>query len=309
MAKIAVVFPGQGAQFPGMGKELYEQNRLAAEVFELAETLRPGTMEMCFSGAPEELMLTQNAQPCLYCVDVSVGLALRAVGLRIDMAAGFSLGELPALVVAGSLSTEEGFRITRRRAELMQEVSASEPSGMLAIMKLETEVVEELCRSHSQVYPANYNCPGQIVVSGNKKVLPAFSEAVKAAGGRTIPVAVSAGFHSPLMAAASDLFAEELKKYTPRPTEFPVYANCVAQPYEDDIRTYLARQIAEPVRWEASIMRMSAAGADTFIEAGPGRVLSGFIRRMVPKAKFYPAATQADIELIEKELVRCSKEK
>ncbi|MDR1603438.1 MAG: ACP S-malonyltransferase [Gracilibacteraceae bacterium] len=284
MGKIALVFAGQGAQYPGMGRELAEVSPAARAVFEQADAIRPGTAEQCFTGTAEELARTVNLQPCLFCVDLAAGLAAREAGLRPDMAAGFSLGELAALVFADALSFADGFRLVCLRGELMQAAAVAAPGAMLAVLRLSAAETEELCRG-ADVYPANYNCPGQIVVAGQSAALAEFAVAVRAAGGRTVPVAVSAAFHSPLMTPAADAFRSALATVTLSPPLLPVYANYSAAPYGPDGRDWLSRQIDHPVRWEESVRRMLAAGADTFVEAGPGQTLSGFLRKINPAAR------------------------
>ncbi|MDR1322645.1 MAG: ACP S-malonyltransferase [Gracilibacteraceae bacterium] len=288
MAEVALLFAGQGAQYPGMGRELYEKSPAARAVFERAEAERPGLMELCFNGPAAELTETVNAQPCLFCVDLAAAETARAAGAEARMAAGFSLGELPALVFAGALSFADGFRLVRRRGELMQAAAAGPPNGMLAVLRLTAAQVDDICRRHPGVYPANYNCPGQTAVSGLIAAFPDFSAAVKAAGGRTMPLAVSAAFHSPLMAPAAAAFRAEAATAVFSPPVIPVYANRTAEPYGTggtDGADHLSRQIDHPVRWEESMRHMLAAGADTFIEVGPGKTLSGFLRKISPETR------------------------
>ncbi|MDR0433893.1 MAG: ACP S-malonyltransferase [Gracilibacteraceae bacterium] len=283
MARVALLFAGQGAQYPGMGRELYETSPAARAVFDRAEAERPGLMELCFRGEAAELTETVNAQPGLFCVGLAAAEAAREAGIEAEMAAGFSLGELPALVFAGALSFADGFRLVCLRGELMQTAAASgQPSSMLAVLRLPAPQVDDICRRHAGVYPANYNCPGQTAVSGHTAALPAFSADVKAAGGRTAPLAVSAGFHSPIMTPAADAFRAAFAAITFSPPLIPVYANRTAAPYGAEERDCLSSQIDHPVRWEESIRNMLAAGADTFIEVGPGKTLSGFLRKINP---------------------------
>jgi [acyl-carrier-protein] S-malonyltransferase len=306
MGVIAVVFPGQGAQYSGMGRELYETSAAARAVFEQADALRPGTARQCFSGSAEELALTVNAQPCLFCVDLAAGLALREAGLQAGMTAGFSLGELPALVFAGALSFTDGFRLVCRRSELMQaEAEAGPPTSMLAALRLSSAEVEELCRNRAGVYPANYNCPGQTVVSGREKDLADFGAAVRAAGGRVMPLAVSAGFHTPLLAGAAAAFRSELDRVRWQTPQIPVYANFTAEPYGPDGWDCLSSQIDHPVRWEESVRHMLAAGADVFVEAGPGKTLSGFLRKINPAGRALNVQDSESLAQTRKELLPC----
>ncbi|MCD8145029.1 MAG: ACP S-malonyltransferase [Oscillospiraceae bacterium] len=282
---IGLVFSGQGAQYSGMGKSLCQCSPAAKAIFDMAETIRPGTAEQCFTGSKEELTETRNTQPCMYCVEVAAAAALRERGVEADALAGFSLGEISALAWSGAVSLEDGFRLVARRGELMQKASEEAESGMVAVMKLSPEQVEELCRGFQQVYPVNYNCPGQIVVSGAAAEMEAVKAAVKAAKGRAVPLAVRGAFHSPFMATAAEGLAEYLKGQTFQAPRMPLYSNYTATPYEGDpnggaFAELLSRQVVNPVRWQTIVENMIAAGVDTFIEAGPGKTLCGLIKKI-----------------------------
>ncbi len=287
MGKIAFVFSGQGAQYPGMGQSLCEASPAAKFVFELADSLRPGTSSQCFSGTLEELSVTKNTQPCLYCVDLAAAKALEEKGVRADYAAGFSLGEAAAAAFAGIFTDKSGFEFVCRRAEAMQKAAEENPGSMAAVLKLTNEKVEELCGKFTKVWPVNYNCPGQLVVAGESGQLKKFQELVKAEGGRAAPLAVSGGFHSPFMeSAASELegVLENIELGKPR---LPVYANFTAKPYSDNAKELLVRQVKSPVRWQETVEALAAQGVDTFLECGPGKTLCGLIKKTVKTARVF----------------------
>lgn len=287
MGKTAFVFSGQGAQYPGMGQSLCEASPAAKAVFELADELRPGTSRQCFSGTAEELSVTRNTQPCLYCVDLAAARALEEKGVYADFAAGFSLGEVAAAAFAGVFSDRDGFDFVCRRAGAMQKAAEDNPGGMTAVLKLSNEKVEELCKRFSNVWPVNYNCPGQLVVAGEAGQLREFEALVKAEGGRAAPLAVSGGFHSPFMeSAARELEAvlENIELHRPR---LPLYANYTALPYGDDAKELLTMQVMNPVRWQETIERLAGEGVDTFFECGPGKTLCGLIKKTVKTARVF----------------------
>ena len=281
MGKIAFVFSGQGAQAPGMGKELYECSAAAKAVFELCDSIRPGTSEQCFNGTKEELTVTANTQPDMFAVEVAAARALVEVGIQPDALAGFSLGEISALAFSGAVSLEDGFKLVCRRGELMQEASNAADSAMVAVVKLPPEKVEELAGQFDQVYPVNYNSPAQTVCAGLSSSMDGFKAAVKAAGGRALPLKVSGAFHSPFMSSAAKGLAEVLAPMEFAAPSRPLYSNVTAQPYEDgQFKDLLSRQVENPVRWQTIVENMIAAGVDTFIEVGPGKTLAGLIGKI-----------------------------
>jgi [acyl-carrier-protein] S-malonyltransferase len=287
-----------------MGKSLYETSPAAREIFDMAEAIRPGTMRQCFEGGNDELLRTDNTQPCLYCADLASAAALREAGVEPDALAGFSLGELAALAFSGAFSYSDGFRLVCARGELMREAAEQRAAAMLAVLKLEDETVISLCDGIDGVYAVNFNCPGQIVVAGDAGVLETFKSRVKEAGGRTMPLATGGGFHSPFMAGASAAFGLQLDKYSISTPRIPVYANVSALPYGSGAADTLTRQIRSPVLWRRSIENMLAAGIDTFIEAGPGKTLSGLISRITERARAYGAEDGACIEQCRLSLTR-----
>lgn len=305
MGAIAFVFPGQGAQYPGMGRELAECSPAAAEVFRLADELRPGTSEQCFFGSEELLRETKVTQPCMFTVELAGAAALREAGILPDMAAGFSLGELSALSFTGVVDLSTSFELVCKRGALMQEATRQADTAMAAVVRLDNETVERICAEFDGVYPVNYNCPGQVAVAGKKESMADFSAAVKAAGGRAIPLKVSGGFHSPFMARAAQQFAAELEKVTFRQPKMPLYSNCTGLPYGDHGKQLLAKQICSPVRWESIVRHMIGSGTDTFIEVGPGNTLSGLISKIDRNVRTFCVSDRESLKNCVAEVTKC----
>ena len=285
MGKIAFVFSGQGDQYPGMGKELTQSYPAAADIYRLCDSLRPGTSNQCFEGSEEELKETKNTQPCLFAMELAAAEVLGSKGIQADMVAGFSLGEVVAATYSGFFDKETGFRLVCKRGALMQEAAEKFDTMMAAVVKLTPEQVQEICDSYDQVYPVNFNCPGQVTVSGLTAQMPDFMAAVKAAGGRALPLKVKGAFHSPFMNEAAQAFSQELEKAQVRKNTIPLYSNLTARPYDADVRSLLAKQICSPVQWEQSIRNMINRGVDTFIEIGPGRTLTNMIKKIDASVK------------------------
>lgn len=302
MGKIAFVFSGQGAQKAGMGQSFYAGSAVVRELFDAAEELREGTLVQCFSGTAEELKETQNTQPCLYLADLAAAMAAVEAGIQPQGAAGFSLGELPALAFAGAYHPLDGFRLACIRGEVMAKAAAAHPASMLAVLKLEKEKIEEICGQFQWVYPVNDNAPGQLVVAGAAEEMEDFKKAVRAAGGRTMPVAVGGGFHSPFMDTASEAFAAATEKFSLQKPTLPVYSNLTAKPYTEKVREQMTQQINHPLRWQESIRQMAADGFDTFIEVGVGDTLQKLIKRILPAAKVYGITDFADVVRVKEEL-------
>lgn len=282
---IVFVFSGQGAQYSGMGKELYEASAAARKVFDLADSIRPGTSAQCFKGSDEELSITENTQPALFCVDLAAARALEEAGVKPDMTAGFSLGEIAALTYAGVFDDAAGFSFVCERAKAMQQAAEENPGAMAAVLKLGNTQVEEICYGFSQTYPVNYNCPGQLVVACKKEEMDDFCAAVAAAGGKTVPLKVSGGFHSPFMDSASEKLTQLLQGVGLGEPQIPVYGNLDAKVYGEAPQRHIIQQVNHPVRWQETIENMAKAGADTFIEVGAGKTLCGLIKKTVKGAK------------------------
>ena len=287
MDRIAFVFSGQGDQHPGMGKELFEKYPAAAQVFKMCDGIRPGTSSQCFEGSEEELKVTANTQPCLFAMELAAARALIDMGVTPAAAAGFSLGEVTAAAVCGIFDDETGFKLVCRRGELMQREAEKFDTSMYAVVKLPPEKVEELCARHQNVYPVNYNCPGQISVSGLSQEMPALCNEVKEAGGRAIPIKVKGAFHSPFMKSAAEDFYKELQKADIKDMSIPLYSDMTALRYSQNAAELLSKQICSPVKWESLIRNMIADGIDTFIEIGPGRTLTNMIKKIDAQVKAY----------------------
>ena len=291
MPKIAFLFPGQGAQTVGMGRELDRDLPAARELFDRANALLGFDLRAaCFAGPADALEATDVSQPAIFVASLA---ALE--GLKVEQpdvvaacagAAGLSLGEYTALVFAGSMSFEDGLRVVRRRGQAMQAAATATPSGMTSVLGLDEAKVDELCARvapHGRLWKSNFLGPGNIVVSGEAAALAQIEPiATDLGASRVIPLAVAGAFHTPLMKPADAQLAEALAGVPLRPPRVPVYSNVDAAPHDDpeDIRRTLVAQVVGGVRWEESIRRMMADGFDTFYEIGPGRVLTGLLKRI-----------------------------
>lgn len=286
MGKIAFLFAGQGAQYPGMGEAFYAASPAARRVLDAVEALRPGTLEMCFRGDAASLAQTINTQPCLFAVDLACAAAGVEAGLKADCAAGFSLGELCAVAFSGMLSLEETFRLVTRRAALMQDCNEAHPGAMAAVLRLTAAQVEEICAQVANAWPVNYNSPGQTVVACAQASVKEISDRVAQAGGRCLPLKVGGSFHTPVMRPATDGLAEMLAGMTVAEPALPVYANRTAGLYSAaGAAGLLSQQASNPVRWQQTVENMWADGVDTFVEFGPGTTLAGLVKRTIPQAK------------------------
>lgn len=287
--KHAYVFPGQGAQFPGMGKNLFEQNEKAKELFLQADaTLGFNLSDIMFNGSDEELRQTKVTQPAVFLH--SVVAFLSAPGLKPDMVAGHSLGEFSALVASGAMNFNDALMLVYKRAMAMQKACEINPSTMAAVLGLEDAKVEEVVAGITEevVVAANYNCPGQLVISGSMKGIEQACEAMKAAGAkRALVLPVGGAFHSPLMKPAQEELQAAIEATTFSTPFCPIYQNVDAQPYTDpaQIKQNLINQLTAPVRWTQSVQNMIADGASHFTEVGPGNVLQGLIKKINKEAQ------------------------
>ena len=282
--KTAYVFPGQGAQFVGMGKDLYDNNPEAREMFEKAnEVLGFRSTDLMFNGTEEDLKQTKVTQPAIFLHSVILAKSL-GDGFKPDMVAGHSLGEFSALVAAGAMSFEDGLRLVATRAMAMQKACEANPSTMAAVLALPDEKVEELCAEVDDIVaPANYNCPGQVVISGTNAGIDTACEKMLAAGARrALKLKVGGAFHSPLMAPAKEELTRAIDATEFKTPVCPVYQNVDGKPHTnpEEIKANLIEQLTAPVRWTQDVQAMIADGATDFVELGPGKVLQGLVSKI-----------------------------
>lgn len=295
--KIAFAFPGQGSQYVGMGKDIYEHYPVAKEVFQQAsDALGYDVAKLCFNGPVEELNRTFRTQPCILTVSSALNSVLKEKGIQPSVVAGHSLGEYSALVAAEVISLKDSVSLTEKRGRFMQEAVPEGKGLMAAILGLEREKVDEICNSLISGYAAaaNYNCPGQIVIAGEKNAVEEAIELCKSAGAkRAIALAVSVPSHCKLMTGASEKLGELLGTIELKDPFIPLVNNADAKFLKtaEEIKPSLIRQLNSPLLWEDSIKAIYASGIDTFIEVGPGKVLTGLIKRIVPEAKILDAGS------------------
>jgi [acyl-carrier-protein] S-malonyltransferase len=290
MKQIAFVFPGQGSQHVGMGKELYENFSVARRIFEEAgDSLRFSISELCFKGPEESLKLTENTQPAMLTASIAALKVLQTEkGIIPQFTAGHSLGEYSALVASGALAFSEAVKIVRLRGKFMQEAVPVGEGAMAALLGMEREEVEKLCEEVSSgevLTPANFNCPGQIVVAGHSKAVGRAIEKVKRGGKKAVLLPVSAPFHSPLMKPAGERLEKALEEISVSELKVPVVTNVEAEvnTLKERVKELLVAQVSSPVRWEESMRKMSEKGIEKVLEIGPGKVLSGLMKRIDPR--------------------------
>jgi [acyl-carrier-protein] S-malonyltransferase len=295
MARVAFLFPGQGAQYVGMGRDLCAALPAAGRLFaEASGVLGYDLLDVCANGPAERLNATAVCQPAIYVASLAALESLRQSEPQAEAecvaAAGLSLGEYTALTFAGALSLADGLRLVQRRGEAMQAASDANPSGMVSIVGLDQARVEELCAAASSaglLRIANFLCPGNLVLSGDRAACAAVEKLAAEAGARPVRLAVAGAFHTPLMQSAVEVLTRALQAVPLNEPRTPVWANVTAQPYRDvaEVRSLLARQVVEPVLWEQSLRGLLAAGCDRFYEIGPGRVLAGLLKRVQRKVE------------------------
>jgi len=313
MNKTALIFPGQGAQKPGMGKDLYENFSAAKRVFNTADkVLGFSVSDMCFNGSEADLMQTINSQPCIVTVEIAAFEALKEkTGLNFQAAAGHSLGEYSALYAAGVLDLETVLKLIQKRAQLMHKASEGSNGAMAAVIGLDDKTVTDILKQLDNVYAANFNSPGQVVITGGKEEINASLDKFKEAGARkVIPLSVSGAFHSPLMKEAGIEFKEFLKQFNFNDAKFPVYTNVDAASEISSVKfkEKLPAQIYSSVLWTDTINNMTDSGIKNYIEIGPGKVLAGLNKKINTELNTLnvydlESLTNTEDEIKEKELV------
>lgn len=305
MGKTVFMFPGQGAQYVGMGQDFYEQIPVCREMFELAgRAAELDVAALCFE-ENEKINITEYTQIAMLVVEVAILKAVEERGIRPDIMGGLSLGEYGALTASGVMSEEDVFRIVRKRGIYMQE-AVPDGGAMAAVLGLDTAVIEKICaETAGTVSIANYNCPGQIVITGESAAVQAASAKITEAGAKKcVPLKVSGPFHSAMLTGAGEKLAKELENVSIHDIRIPYIANVTADYVKDkeDVKPLLQRQVSHPVRWQQSVERMIADGADTFIEIGPGKTLSGFMRRINKDMKVYNVEKTEDLDKLSTQL-------
>ena len=307
MSKIAFIYPGQGAQKAGMGADFYENSEIARYIFDQAgEELDLDMKELCFE-ENDRLDLTEYTQAAMVTTCLAMTRVAESKGLKADITAGLSLGEYPAIAAAGGMNDMDAIRLVRKRGILMEQAVPAGQGAMAAVLGMTAEEIDEVVDAISDVSVANYNCPGQIVITGKKESVEEASEKLQEAGAkRVVPLNVSGPFHSAMLEEAGEKLADVLEKVTISELQIPYVTNVTAEFVKDHqkIRSLLAKQISSPVKWQQSVEAMIAEGVDTFIEIGPGKTLAGFMRKINRNVKVYNVQTVEDIEKVVQECSR-----
>lgn len=301
MGKLAFVFAGQGAQYAGMGKDLYDASPAARAVFDLAGE---DVKRICFDGPAEALNMTVNAQPCLFSMDLACALALNEAGVYAQGVAGFSLGEIPALCHCGLIDLGDALALVRLRAAAMQRCADEHPGAMIAVLRLSASQVQAVCDGLAGAYAANFNAPDQTVVACAQRTVEPLVARVLSLGGKTLRLAAGGAFHCPLMQGARDALGAFVAGRSFGRMRLALYANATGEMYADP-ETLIARQVASPVLWQKTIERMSMDGFDRFVEVGPGRVLSGLIKKINADAAVFHTGDRVSLERTVSEVLRC----
>lgn len=303
--KIAFLFPGQGAQKAGMGKDFYENSEISRDFFDQLQSILDFDLKkMCFDEL-DALNLTEYTQPCMVSVCLAIVQELEKRGIRPDMTAGLSLGEYAAVATAGGMKLFDAVKLVRRRGILMQSTVPAGEGAMAAVLGLDSKKIEEILTRFEHAWIANYNCPGQIVITGLTEDVQNAGAALKEAGAkRVVPLKVSGPFHSPLLKPAGEELLKEMESILFSPLTIPYVANATAELVTDSaqIKTFFAKGISSSVRWQQSIETMLENGIDTFIEIGPGKTLAGFMRKIAPQATVYNVSSWEDVAMVEDKL-------